>query len=589
MPLPFGKIRPRSLQYGAQQPIPPQQNGFDFTYAPGNGPADFKPQTLGAGASGLTPASFNLSSVGQHPPMGGGVTGQSRGPHPDQRFFNVGGSDAPRSPVAAPAAGGDWYQAYGASGGNSPHPDQRFFNVGGGAPGAGSPAFAGRAPGVGGEYQAYSPGVKNMRSLNNLQNLGNLNALNSLGEGFDWQPDEIEAPSYGGGGGSAPRARGPLLPNNTAPAYGARQAGTSTSLPAGWWHALNGETLAPGVKMAKNSAGWWHGNGEGQGLNQAMSAQAGGGGGGYGGGGYGGGGYGPAQAAFIAAMNAANAANASRANNLSEGFGALRKWASERLQGYGDQLRRDTDEYWNNQASSAISSLMSSGLANSTTTADEYARNARERTAGMARVTDQVTDKRLNTEIPLALRHLGFMEGIDQTGPDPALAASLAQGAAAGGYGRGYGGAPMMIGSGDVGYQIPGYGMVPMYQRGGSQLQRGSRYVRPTYGKGGGGGTSGLMGGDLGGGHGGASFTDLVRGYNPYNAFGTGGVAGSGEAMGPGLANNGVPFRAFDTYLGDLDGPVAGDVAFPAGTDFGGDWNFGGPRQTAPRFPWMYR
>jgi hypothetical protein len=288
--------------------------------------------------------------------------------------------------------------------------------------------------------------------------------------GFDWQPDPIVPPSYGGSS-PAPKVRGPLLPNNTPPAYGAQQAGSTAFQPGGWWHDPS--------KFVTNKPGWWNDySGAGQDLNKMWATQGGQAGGaqldngqtvgGGGGGGYGGGGGNPLQA-FIDAMNAANAANAARANNINQGMSGLRKYAGGLLDQYSNQSRDDTNTSYNNAMSQSTAALVNSGLANSTILSDQYARNARDRSSAMNRVNDQALGRRLDTEIPLAKDQFAFNERIDQNAPDPRLLAQLAQGAAAA-QGPRYG-APMMIGSGDIGYDMPGvnFGMGGGY-RVGSQL-----------------------------------------------------------------------------------------------------------------------
>lgn len=558
MPLPFARLPQFPMpQYRQQQrPMP--------GYGPDMIPQQMPPQQLGAQGTmammggALVPQSSEAVPPASHPAMGF--------PSGDPRqFFNVGGappSSQYRSPgwrpPQVPANQNFPIQAFS----GSPIRDDQFFHVGGSLP----PYRP--APTGGFDQRAYSGEslVPSGRG-NSEQPRGGAPANN----GFDWMPNPITAPGATGpnrGDFTPP----PQLADNT-PHYGAGQGGATTFMSPGWWHAANGETVGPGQTMQANSAGWWHGNGEGQGANKAMAAGA--GGGGYPVGGYGGGN--PMQA-FIDAQNAANAANAARANNLNEGYGAMRKYAAGLLSGLGQQDIADTNTSYDNAMSRSMNALISSGLANSTITADQYRGNARDRSSALARVQGDIADRRLNTELPLAQKQIDFNERINQNAPDPGLLAKLAQMAAAGGMGAG-GGAPIMIGSGDIPYQMPGFtGYMPMPggYRTGSLLQNGTGKFGGGGRRNGGGNAyrSGASGGSIspsnpGGGFdigkflegykgegdinaigaatpGGdtSAFTKAVSTYNPYNSFGPGGVSdwGRGQSQGPGQLGNGIPF-----------------------------------------------
>jgi hypothetical protein len=486
MPLPFAPPRYRQL---------PSALGLDAPYAPGMAPSDFQPQNLAQQglfqmtAAGPVPQAMPQSG---HPPMGMPVWG------------------GPGSPVGKQPAGptGRAFEGYG-----NDVLDPRTLRGGGGpVQRPPNPRAAGPMPIVdGGDFYYGGRQPANPRTTGPFQSNMMPTYRGGMGQApsLNWQPDPIEAPKYGGSGGgrSGNRPKGPFFGNNT-PNY--RQGG-GLNLEPGQWHQSPGYIGSGGAVMNSYEPGSAHmppGYLQG-GLFQAPGVR--GGGGGSPAGGYGGGGSGPFQA-FFDAMNAANASNAERFNKNNQGYSAMRDYASQLLSGLGGQQRRDTETAFNNRMSQATQNLMNSGLANSSVLADQSRGNARDMSAQMTRNEESLMRERLGIELPLLEKQLNFNERFNDPGPDANLFAQLAAQAAAGGFGGGprYG-APITIGSGDIGYQLPfvgGMGWMPGYG-GGSQLVKN---FRPSYGVGTGSGTGGLMGGN----HGTSIFPkNAGTGFNP--------------------------------------------------------------------------
>ncbi len=474
---------------------PPPLNG-------GSGPAIANAGLYGSGAAGGGLGSYgapNAGVVNQRKPVPRQVRPNfplvTNDPGPltpppkpagaiaDDRFFHVGdgaavGSNSPRFAGLTPgftdgivAYGGGFHappQSPTRSSGRSAAEDGRFFNVGGGAAPVSLPASGAN------EWQAYGAGSPKPGWLT---------------PGSSWSPlpaesYEMDAPKHERNRGGGGHARGPLLPNNTAPAYGAGTAGSTQFMSPGWWHAANGEVIGPGQQQVANSPGWWHGQGEGQALNQAMAAQAqfgpGGGGqggflggyvgGGGGGGGHGGGNYGNNIGDFVDAMNHANQRNADRQNNVSSGYEAVKNWIGQMYGNLGEQQRKDVNTTFDKEKGRLTQDMISRGLTASTVLDNMQKGNERTRSEALARLDDELTKNMVGATLPVWTKELDFLTDIKDSGPDLGLMAQLLQQANSagngqggmGGYGGGGGaGIPITIDSGDIPYMQPmamGYG-----------------------------------------------------------------------------------------------------------------------------------
>lgn len=354
-------------------------------------------------------------------------------PNVQRNFLAGAGGFDPQAPggIAAAAPVRGWFGQPGSGG--TADPQRNYF--GGGEP-ASTPARNWLTPGTG--WSPLQSNAQNMRL------------------------PELPEPDNG------PRSRGPLLPGNTAPAYGAGAAGATTFMSPGWWHASNGEVVGPGQKMQANSPGWWHGQGEGQGLNQAMAAesgQMGGGGGGFLGGyqgGGSGGGYAPGVQEYVDSMNFANQRNAERQNNVSSGYEAMKDWIGQMYGNLGQQQRKDVDTTFDKEKGRLTQDMISRGLTASTVLDNMQKGNERTRSEALARLDDELTKNMVGATLPVWTKELDFLTDIKDSGPDLGLMAQLLQQANSagngGGGGGGYGGGagvPITIDSGDIGYMQP--------------------------------------------------------------------------------------------------------------------------------------
>lgn len=551
--------------------------GIAAAGGPGNEPVIYSPSAKPVPARmAVSPRITQNAARLQPPPQPmPQINSASRGPIADDRFFHVGdgggGSALRRRPPANTHnepnfnTPGQW-MAYGS--GRSAADDGRYFNVGGGY----QPPARGAAGPL--EWQAYGSPSRGRRQRE---------------PELFWEPPvaEVPKPPRRSGGN---RPRGPLLPGNSAPAYGASMAGTSQSLPGGWWHD---PTYA-----VKNAGGWWHDpSGAGQDLNRLWSglspsgAPLSGGGGGFLGG-YqrrGGGGGNDIISAYEAAMAAANAANESRYNTINSGYTSGRRRASGLLDQLGDMQRYDTNRAYDANSGKIAQDAINTGLTSSTVRSNLLTGNERKRGESLARVNESLTQNRLNTEMPLLKEQLDFMERRNDVGPDLGMFARLL---AQAGSNPGYGGGGMMIDSTPYGMQ--GYAM-PMFGGGylprGSQLQRGSGIRGIGFGS----GMGGLMGGGEGGS--GSAFADGVSagtsifggsgGWDPLGSY-----TGEGDINSIGSVSPPVG-RPPDWSLGMGGYPADYDYGALFGNGSGADYQWGSysPRRQSMRNllgPWDY-
>ena len=172
-----------------------------------------------------------------------------------------------------------------------------------------------------------------------------------------------------------------------------------------------------------------------------------------GGGGGAGGGGGLAQS-FQDAIDRANQANEARYRDILGGYQSRYQRGMGMLSGLGQQEARDINELYDNQAAQARQNLTSRGLGNSTLLATMQQGADRERNAELGRLNERMRQQTLATDSGLSGDTLQFMERKNDTGPNLAMLAQLAQGVgAAGGGGGGMG--PVYASPGSLGYVDP--------------------------------------------------------------------------------------------------------------------------------------
>jgi hypothetical protein len=249
--------------------------------------------------------------------------------------------------------------------------------------------------------------------------------------------------AFGGGGRPAPRA---LLPGNSAPNY---RSGNGVTLEPGQWHQSPGYLGSSGTVYTRNEPGSQH---QSPGYLQGGMGQPSGGTGGLpvGGGGYGGGGN-PMQA-FIDAQNQANARNEAK---FQEGLGGYSQWRQRQLgllDGLGNQQRQDTNQAFDSNRGAITQSSIDRGLTNTTVLDNMLTGNERERSAALGRLSEALNRERMTQEYLPLKDQLDFLERYDINGPNPALAAQLAQQSAAAGPPGGGGGGFVDMSEAQYGY-----------------------------------------------------------------------------------------------------------------------------------------
>jgi hypothetical protein len=187
---------------------------------------------------------------------------------------------------------------------------------------------------------------------------------------------------------------------------------------------------------------------------------------------YGGGG------GFADALNAANQANLDRYNEINGGYTAGRRRSDELLGKLGEQQRRDTDSTFDRNRGSITQGMINRGLTNTTVTNNALTGNERDRASALARLEEQLTRQRLDTEYGQLQDQLGFMERRNDQAPNLDRMARLMQEAAAGGYGGGGGGGG---GPGFASVDMSGYG--GGYFGGGYMAPMGGANIQPRGGR----------------------------------------------------------------------------------------------------------
>lgn len=268
----------------------------------------------------------------------------------------------------------------------------------------------------------------------------------------------------------APRAARRIIPNQNGPgALRSVAPGTEVFNSGGYWHDPSGMTGQAANEAMGGRMIYGVGEGGSAGSGQAMQAyrdrmggrsagpQAMAGTGGSGG----------IGAPWEQMMNAANAANENRYNEVLGGWSSGRRYADSLLDKLGIQQRKDTNQIFDNNEGRIQQSMVDRGLTNTSVLDNHFQGNATKRGDALARLEESLAQQRLDTELGLLEKQLGFMERREDVAPDMGLLAQLMQQYGAGGGGAGGGGIVNMGGAGyfggsGMGYGGGGYGM-PAY------------------------------------------------------------------------------------------------------------------------------
>lgn len=127
-------------------------------------------------------------------------------------------------------------------------------------------------------------------------------------------------------------------------------------------------------------------------------------------------------------VEAANAANRARQQQISGMYGDMRTRSAGLLSGLGQQQRADAISAWEGAASAGMQDLVDRGLRNTSVAPTMRAGYERRKQDELRRIGEESALRELSVMNAIDTGEAGFLERINETGPNMAMLTALAQG-----------------------------------------------------------------------------------------------------------------------------------------------------------------